>query len=79
MLVYAFDSNRIRTLREAHKMTLEEMAEKLGKVKQQVSIWECGVNVPSLDNLIHICNTFDVPISFFVYEVTGTIENNPSN
>ena len=77
--MYAFDSNRIRTLRETHKMTLEEMAEKLGKVKQQVSIWECGVNAPSLDNLIHICNTFDVPMSFFVYDVSSTIDNSPTN
>lgn len=77
--MYAFDSNRIRTLRETHKMTLDEMAEKLGKVKQQVSIWECGVNAPSLENLIHICNTFDVPMSFFVYDASSIIDDNVGN
>jgi transcriptional regulator with XRE-family HTH domain len=79
MMVYAFDSNRIKTLRETHRMTLDEMAEKLGKVKQQVSIWECGVNMPSLDNLIHICNTFDVPLSFFVYDMSSIIDNSTTN
>lgn len=77
--MYAFDNNRIKTLRETHKMTLDEMAERLGKVKQQVSIWECGVNVPSLENLINICNTFDVPMSFFVYDVSSSIDDKLNN
>lgn len=76
---YAFDCNRIKTLRESHRLTLDEMAEKLGKVKQQVSIWECGVNAPSLENLLLICNTFDVPMSFFVYDVSSTIGDNQTN
>lgn len=71
----AFDNNRIKSLREIHKITLDEMAEKLGKARQQVSIWELGVNTPSLENLVHICNTFDVPISFFVYEVSSTVDD----
>ena len=74
-MIVEFKSERIKTLRDIHDITLEEMAAKLGKVKQQVSIWESGVNMPSLDNLILICNTFDVPISFFVSEVSTTVDD----
>lgn len=69
-----FRYSRIKDLREAHGWTLEQMADKLGKVKQQVNIWENGINMPSLENLIHICNTLDVDPSFFFDSVSTPVE-----
>jgi transcriptional regulator with XRE-family HTH domain len=62
---YIFKPERIKTFREAHDMTLEVMAEKMGKPKQLLSVWENGVNSPSLENLLLICNTFQVEPTFF--------------
>ncbi len=74
-----FKHGRLRELREAHGLTVESMADKIGKYKQQVSIWECGVNSPSLENLLLICNTFDVSPAFFFGDVSSTLEETHSN
>ena len=67
-----FRNQRIRELREANDMTLEEMAGKMGKPKQLVSVWENGVNSPSIENLVLICNTFDADVSFF-FDIASTL------
>ncbi|MBV5338135.1 MAG: helix-turn-helix transcriptional regulator [Deltaproteobacteria bacterium] len=67
-----FRFQRIKELREANGMTLEEMAGKMGKQKQQLGIWENGINSPTIDNLLVICNTFDVDPSFF-FDVVSTL------
>jgi len=68
-----FRPERLRELREAHGLTLDQMAEKLGKRKQQLSIWENGVNMPSLDNFVDICNSLDVDLDFF-FDETPDVE-----
>lgn len=72
--MYGFRPQRITVLREGLGLSQEEMAEKLGKKKQQVSIWENGVNKPTIDNLLEICNTFDVAPEFFFDKVSTTVE-----
>lgn len=69
-----FRPQRITALREGLDLSQEEMAEKLGKKKQQISIWENGVNKPSIDNLLEICNVFDVSPEFFFDKVPTTVE-----
>lgn len=69
-----FRHQRIKELREAHGLSLEEMALKLGKQKQQIGIWENGVNTPSVENLLLICNTFDVGMSFFIDSASTSVE-----
>lgn len=63
-----FRPERIRTLRDDRGITLDEMAAKIGKPKQLVSVWENGVNAPTLENLLLICNTFHVGTDFFLVE-----------
>ena len=72
--MYEFRRQRITALRDRLGMTREEMAERLGKKKQQISIWESGVNKPTLDNLLDLCNTFDTAPTFFFTEVSTTVE-----
>lgn len=74
-----FRFQRIKELREAHGMTLEEMAGKMGKQKQQLGIWENGINSPTIDNLVLLCNTFDVHPSFFFDTVSTTVEEIKDN
>lgn len=69
-----FKHGRIRELREAHGLTLEEMGNHMGKAKQQLGIWENGVNLPNLENFIALCNTFDVDPSFFFDVVATPVE-----
>lgn len=69
-----FRNQRIKEFREAHEMTLDEMAAKMGKPKQLVSVWENGVNCPSIENLLLICNTFDVDPSFFFDTISSRLE-----
>ena len=77
-MVVKFNHERIKTFREAHDMSLEQMASKLGKPKQLVGVWENGVNSPSLDNLLLICNTFHVEPSFFLVDVSDTVDGTVS-
>lgn len=65
---------RIKEMREAYGLTLEDMAGKMGKQKQQLAIWESGVNSPSIENLVLICNTFDIDVSFFFDSVSTHVE-----
>jgi len=69
-----FQFHRLRTLRESHGLTLDEMAGRLGKQKQQLSLWENGINAPSMDNFVLICNTLDVDPSFFFSEASSSVE-----
>lgn len=64
-----FDHTRIKELRTQKSLTIEEFALQLGTQKQQVSAWETGVQMPRVGMLVRMCNTFKVPISFFVRTV----------
>lgn len=65
-----FETDRLKTLRETFGIQVEEAAAKVGKTKQQWTIWENGVNSPSVENLLVICNAFDVDVSFFFDDVS---------
>lgn len=64
-----FDRTKIRDLRTSLKLSVEEFAHKIGTKKQMVSAWETEVQMPRIDTLVRICNTFDVPVSFFIVDV----------
>lgn len=72
--IYEFRAQRIKAMREALGMTQEQMADKIEKKTQQISIWEAGVNTPSMDNFLLICNTFDTAPEFFFDKVSTTVE-----
>lgn len=47
-------------------MTLEQLANELGLVKQTVGNWETGFRVPSLEAIISIADFFNVSIDYLV-------------
>lgn len=75
----AFRPKRIKILRETHGETMEDMGARTGKTKQQINIWENGINSPSIENLVLICNTYDVKTCFFFDDVSTTVEETKEN
>lgn len=67
----SYSYKKLKELRQTNGLTLEQMGKRLGKTKQQLSLWECGVNSPNTENLALICNTFGVGVSFF-FDNTST-------
>ena len=51
---------RLRQAREEKGYTLEHLGERLEITYQSVSNWENEINVPSLNNLIKICEVLEV-------------------
>lgn len=54
---------QIKTARKAKGISQEELAVRLGVVRQTVSKWENGMSVPDADVLIKIAELLDVPVS----------------
>lgn len=60
---------RIRQLRKYHDMTSTELANRMNVSQSFISGLESGTKKSSIDNLIKICNIFDITLSdFFVSE-----------
>ncbi|MFA6861102.1 MAG: helix-turn-helix transcriptional regulator [Bacilli bacterium] len=54
--------NRIRTLREEKKLTQEELAGKVFVTRQAISSWEKGQSFPDIDNVVSLCEIFQVSL-----------------
>lgn len=59
-------SQNILSLRAAHGLTQEELAEKVGVARQTVAKWESGDALPDLGNAAHIAEVFDVSLDALV-------------
>ena len=53
-------ARNLKNLRNSQKLTMQQIAEKLGAVRQTVSDWENGTSSPGIDVLANICKIFDV-------------------
>lgn len=66
----------LRGLRKARGITLKELALKIGRSVGFLSQIERGLSEPSITDLRHIAQAFDVPVSwFFLLEEADTPEN----
>jgi transcriptional regulator with XRE-family HTH domain len=73
-LTYNLDitAARIKASREQSGHTLEYVAEYCGvKQYQTVSKWEKGNSVPSLDNLLKLCELFNCELGYLLGEYEG--------
>ncbi|VBB06477.1 Hypothetical protein LUCI_1709 [Lucifera butyrica] len=57
---------RLRALRSSQNLTLEQLAEELGLVKQTINNWEKGVRAPSLEASIALAEYFNVSLDYLV-------------
>ena len=64
----------IKSLREARKMTQEQVAESLGISFQAVSSWERDEYKPDTDKLIRLAELLDVSVSAIVEERANTFK-----
>ena len=60
-------AENLRDLRRRHRMTLEEVAERLEVTRQAVSRWEGGESVPDLDNCAALARLFQVSLDDLVH------------
>jgi transcriptional regulator with XRE-family HTH domain len=56
-------AGNIKKYREANNYSQRELAAKLGVGYSSVSNWELGLNSPSVELLVKMCDLFDVNIS----------------
>lgn len=64
--IMATIGSRIKTLREAHKLTQSEFGELFGIVKSTVSSYEHGNSTPDDSIKVAICNYFDISMDYLV-------------
>lgn len=55
--------NNIKELRKIHKLTQNDLAEKLNYSNKAISRWESGEIVPDVMTLNKICDIFEIPIT----------------
>lgn len=57
---------KLRELREASKITQQELAQELHISRYSITNWELGRAFPDSDNLIRLAEFFDVSIDYLV-------------
>ena len=57
---------RLRVLRLSQNLTLEQLANELGLVKQTIGNWEKGFRAPSLDASVALAEYFNVSLDYLV-------------
>jgi len=67
----------LQMIRKEHKLSQEEVAEKLGVSRQAVAKWESGIAYPDLDNLICLSELFCVTIDYLVKKDRDCSNQNP--
>ncbi len=60
-------ANRLYELRKKHKLSQEELAEKLGVSRQAVSKWERSEASPDTDNLIALAKIYDLSLDELIF------------
>ena len=67
-------ADRIKSLREEHKLTQAELAKKLGITRSGVNAWEMGISVPSTQYIVELANLFKVSTDYLLgLKSTGSI------
>lgn len=67
---------KIRDLRKSHKMSQEDLAEKLDVTRQAISKWEMDKADPTNRNLRELSEVFNVNMSYFYDEEINEAKNN---
>jgi transcriptional regulator with XRE-family HTH domain len=56
--------NRIKQLRDEYKMTQLQLAQKMNKTQQTISLYENGTNEPDLDGYILLSKLFNCSVEY---------------
>lgn len=57
-----FNPDSIRIIREAHSLSMDQLAERLGgkTSRQLIHLWESGKHTPSAESLLSIANSLNL-------------------
>ena len=66
--------SNIKRLREEHKLTQEQVADKIGVTFQAVSSWERDAYNPDTEKLLRLAELFDVSVSALVEDKTKSFK-----
>lgn len=70
-------SEKIRTLRQSHKLSQAEFGERVNVTNRAVSKWESGVAMPSTETLLTIAEEFEIPLDYFLRADHAPAEKKP--
>ena len=59
-------SERLKALREARKLTMQELADKLGVSKSMISYYEKGKKTPSVKTIDKMADTLNVSVDYLI-------------
>ncbi len=57
---------RLKSLRKENKLSQPGLAEKLGVSKGMISLWENGINEPTISNLIKLAEVLNVSSDYML-------------
>ena len=60
-------SQNLSALRQYHKYSQEEVAEKVGVTRQAVAKWEAGETVPDIINCDALADLYDVSVDTLIH------------
>ncbi|HPS31253.1 MAG TPA: XRE family transcriptional regulator [bacterium] len=63
-----FLGEKLRFIRNLKDLSLRELAEKIGITKMAISNWENGVAQPSKENILKLCDIFNMEYDYFYKE-----------
>lgn len=58
----------IKYIREEHNITQKEFARRIGRTANAVSNWEVGFRSPKLEDVVKICEVFNIGINEMIGE-----------
>lgn len=61
-----FDGTKLKTLREARSLTIEALAERLGRSHQTIRNWESGVYEPDTSDLALLARELDTSMESLI-------------
>ena len=65
MTTREFMAQKLRELRKAHGLSVDEVGAAIAKSGKTISAWEVGRGQPDADKLMELCRLFEVHISDF--------------
>ncbi|MEO1769585.1 helix-turn-helix domain-containing protein [Candidatus Enterococcus ferrettii] len=65
----------IKTKRKEHKLTQEQLAEKIFVSKKTISNWETGKTTPDIDSLIRLARLFNLSLDTILLEESTIVKD----
>ncbi|GFH39819.1 S24 family peptidase [Lactococcus insecticola] len=68
-------ATKLKQLRKEKGLTMEELANKIGRTKSTISRWEKGERSPKMFEMVKLEQIFGIPAEEIMYDVTATSDS----